>query len=82
MNQKSCAKMQKSDGLKVGKKFVKEWLTTEDTLTQFKSIVRRQKFQKAFVTDLAEQVHIGFVDLGKYGGKNEDTIGLLLLPNF
>ena len=36
----------KEEKINVSRKFVKEWLKTQDTFTRFKPIVRRHKYQK------------------------------------
>ena len=44
----------KDDGLSVSRRIVREW--TQDTYTRHKPIVRRHKFLKTFVKDLADQI--------------------------
>ena len=46
-------------------------LKTSDTYTRYKSIVRKHKNRKTFVKDLADQVQLDLVDMGKYGSKNK-----------
>ncbi len=56
----------KDDGLDVSRRIVKEWLKTQDTYTRHKPIVRKHKFQRTFVKDLADQIQMDLVDMGKY----------------
>ncbi len=67
----------KDDGLSVSRRIVKEWLKTQDTYTRHKPIVRKHKFQRTFVKDLADQIQMDLVDMGKYKNQNKDTIGFL-----
>ena len=53
-------------GLKVSRREVKEWLETRDTYTRYKSIVRKHKFQKTYVKQLADQIQLDLVDMGKH----------------
>ena len=50
----------KEKGLKVSRREVKEWLETQDTYTRYKPIVRRDKFQKTYVKELADQMQLDF----------------------
>ena len=50
---------------------VKEWLKTQDTYTRHKPIVRKHKFQRTFVKDLADQIQMDLVDMGKYKNQNK-----------
>ena len=56
---------------------VREWLKTQDTYTRYKPIVRKHKFQKTFVKDLAEQIQLDLVDMGKYKNKNKGYYWIL-----
>ncbi len=67
----------KDDGLDVSRRIVKEWLKTQDTYTRHKPIVRKHKFQRTFVKDLADQIQIDLVNMGKYKTRTKDTIGFL-----
>ena len=53
----------KEDGLKVSRKLVKEWLITQDTYTRYKPVIRKHKFRKTFVKNLANAN--GFGGYGK-----------------
>ena len=57
-------------GLKVSRREVKEWLETQDTYTRYKPIFRKHKFQKTYVKELADQIQLDGVDMGKYKHKN------------
>ena len=57
--------------LGVSRRAVRDWLETQDTYTRYKSIVRKHKYRKTFVKDLADQVQLDLVDMGKYGSKNK-----------
>ena len=50
---------------------VKEWLKTQDTYTRYKPVVRKHKHLKTFVKNLADQIQMDLVDMGKYGSKNK-----------
>ncbi len=65
----------KDDGLDVSRRIVKEWLKTQDTYMRHKPIVRKHKFQRTFVKDLADQIQMDLVDMGKI--RTKDTIGFL-----
>ena len=58
-------------GLKVSRKLVKEWLITQDTYTRYKPVIRKHKFRKTFVKNLADQMQMDLVDMGKYANKNK-----------
>ena len=72
----------KDDGLSISRRVVKEWLKTQDTYTRHKPIVRKHKFQRTFVKDLADQIQMDLVDMGKYKNQNKGTIGFLQLSKF
>ncbi len=57
------------DRLNVSCRIVKEWLKTQDTYTGHKPIVRRHKFQRTFVKDLADQIQMDLVDM-----ENQDLV--------
>ena len=61
----------KEKGLGVSRKAVKNWLETQDTYTRYKPVVRKHKFLKTFVKNLADQMQMDLVDMGKYGNKNK-----------
>ena len=61
----------KADGLSVSRRLVKEWLETQDVYTRYKPVVKKHKFQKTFVKDLADQIQLDLVDMGKYASKNK-----------
>ena len=61
----------KEKGLRISRRLVKEWLKTQDTYTRYKPAIRKPKFKKTFVKDLADQIQMDLVDMGKYGGKNK-----------
>ena len=50
---------------------VREWLRTQDTYTRYNPIVRKHKYLKTFVKNLADQAQLDLVDMGKYGSKNK-----------
>ena len=56
---------------------VKEWLETQDTYTRYKPIVRKHKFQKTHVKELADQIQLDLVDMGKYKHKNRGYYWIL-----
>ena len=64
-------------GLKVSRREVKEWLETQDTYTRYKLIVRKHKFQKTYVKELADQIQLDLVDMGKYKHKNRGYYWIL-----
>ena len=70
--QKNCIKKQ-VDGIKVSRRLVKEWLETQDTYmyTRYKPAIRKHKFQKTYVKNLADQIQMDLVEMGKYASKNK-----------
>ena len=56
---------------------VREWLKTQDTYTKYKSVVRKHKYQKTFVRNLADQIQLDLVDMGKYKNKNKGYYWIL-----
>ena len=50
---------------------VREWLKTQDTYTRYKPIVRKHKYLKTFVKNLADQMQMDLADMEKYGNKNK-----------
>ena len=66
LNQKA-----KKKGLSVSRRVVREWLKTQNTYTRYKPAVRKYKFQKTFVKDLADQIQLDLVDIGKHKNKNK-----------
>ncbi len=67
----------KDDGLGVSHRIVEEWLKTQDTYTRYKPIVRKHKSQRTFVKDLADQIQMDFVDMGKYKNQNKGYYWIL-----
>ena len=67
----------KEEGINVSRKFVREWLTTQDTFTMFKPIVRKHKFRKTFVRNLGDQLQMDLVDMKKYKNKNKGYYWIL-----
>ena len=67
----------KDVGLSVSRRIVKEWLKTQDTYTRYKPIVRKHKFQRTFVKDLADQIQMDLVDMGKYKNQNKGYYWIL-----
>ena len=67
----------KDSGLDDSRKVVRDWLRTQDTYTRFKPIVRRHKFQRTFVKDLADQVQLDLLDMGKYNNQNKGYYWIL-----
>ena len=61
----------KEKGLSVSRKMVREWLRTQDTCTRYKPTVRKHKYLKTFVKNLADQAQLDLVDMGMYGNKNK-----------
>ena len=55
----------KEKGLSVSRKMVREWLKTQDTYTRYKPIIRKHKFRKTFVKNLADQMQMGSCRHGK-----------------
>ena len=68
----------KEKGLSVSRRMVREWSKTQDTYTRYKSIVRKHKFRKIIVKDLAEQIGLDLVDMGKYKNKNKGYYWILM----
>ena len=66
----------KDDGLDVSRRIVKEWLKTQDTYTRHKPIVRKHKFQRTFVKDLADQIQMDLI-WESTKTRTKDTIGFL-----
>ena len=48
----------KEKGLGVSRKMVKKWLETQDTYTRYKPVVKKHKFLKTFVKNLADQMQM------------------------
>ena len=67
----------REEGISVSRKMVREWLKTQDTYTRYKPVVRQYKFQKTFVKDLADQIQMDLVDMGKYKNKNKGYYWIL-----
>ena len=67
----------KDDGLDVSRRIVREWLKTQNTYTRHKPIVRKHKFQRTFVKDLADQIQMDLVDMGKYKNQNKGYYWIL-----
>ena len=67
----------KEDGLNVSRRVVRDWLRTQDTYTRYKPIVRKHKFQRTFVKDLADQVQMDLIDMGKYKNQNKGYYWIL-----
>ena len=61
----------KERSLNVSRKTVRDWLKTQDTHSRYKPIVRKHKYRKTYVKDLADQMQMYLVDMGKYGNKNK-----------
>ena len=61
----------KGRSLGVSRRAVRDWLKTQDTYTRYKPITRKHKYRKTYVKDLADQVQLDLVDMGKYGSKNK-----------
>ena len=55
----------------VSRRAVRDWLKTQDTYTRYKPITRKHKYRKTYVKDLADQVQLDLVDMGKYGSMNK-----------
>ena len=64
-------------GLKICRREVKEWLETQDKYTIHKPIIRKHKFQKTYVKELADQIQLDLVDMGKYKHKNKGYYWIL-----
>ena len=56
---------------------MKEWLETQDTYTRHKPIIRKHKFQRTFLKDLADQIQMDLVDMGKYKNQNKGYYWIL-----
>ena len=67
----------KEKGLKISRREVKEWLETQDTYTRYKPVIRKHKFQKTYVKELADQIQLDLVDMGKYKNKNKGYYWIL-----
>ena len=67
----------KEEGINVSRKIVKEWLTTQETYTKFKRIIKRHKYRKTFVKDLGDQLQMDLVDLKKYNKENKGYYWIL-----
>ena len=67
----------KEKGVKISRREVKEWLETQDTYTRYKPIVRKHKFRKTYVKELADQIQLDLVDMGKYKHKNKGYYWIL-----
>ena len=61
----------KESGLNVSRREVKEWLEMQDTYTRHKPVIKRHKFQKTYVNDLADQIQLDLVDMSKFSHKNQ-----------
>ena len=61
----------KEKGSGVSRKMVRKWLETQDTYPRYKPVVRKHKFLKTLVKNLADQIQMDLVDMGKYGSKNK-----------
>ena len=61
----------KGKGLSMSRRAVRDWLKTQDTYTGYKPITRKHKYRKTYVKDLADQMQLDLVDMGKYGCKNK-----------
>ena len=49
----------------------------QDTFTRYKPIVRRHKFQRTFVKDLADQIQMDLIDMRKYQKQNKGYYWIL-----
>ena len=67
----------KEKGLNVSRKIVQDWLKTQDTFTRYKPIVRRHKFKKTSVKDLADQIQMDLIDMRKYQKQNKGYYWIL-----
>ena len=61
----------KERSLGVSRRAVRDWLKTQDTYTRYKPITRKHKYRKTYVRDLADQVQLDLVHMGKNGSKNK-----------
>ena len=62
-------------GLKVSRKLVKEWLITQDTYTRYKPVIRKHKFRKTFVKNLADQMQMDLWIWENTQIKTKGTVG-------
>ena len=60
----------KERGLNVSRPEVKQWLESQDTYMRHKPVVKRHKFQKTYVNDLADQIQLDLVDISKFSHKS------------
>ena len=68
----------KDDGLDVSRRIVKEWLKTQDAYRRHKPIVRKHKFQRTFVKDLADGFFKWILSIWEsIKTRTKDTIGFL-----
>ena len=65
------------EGITISRNQVKEWLTSQDTYTRYKPIVRRHKFRQTKVNYLGEQIQMDLVDMGSYKNKNNGYYWIL-----
>ena len=61
----------KAGGLKTSRRLVKECLEAQDTYTRLKPVVKKHKFRKTYVKNLADQIQMDLVDMGRYASKNK-----------
>ena len=61
----------KAGGLKISRRLVKECLEAQDTYTRLKPVVKKHKFRKTYVKNLADQIQMDLVDMGRYASKNK-----------
>ena len=73
--EKLYQKAKEDAGLKVSRKLVKEWLITQDTYTRYKPVVRKHKFRKTFVKNLADQMQMVWWMWGNTQIKTKGTVG-------
>ena len=62
-------------GLKVSRRKVNEWLETQDTYTMHKPVRKKHKFQKTYMSDLADQIQLDLVNLSKLSTKTKVIVG-------
>ena len=67
----------KEKGLSVSRRIVREWLKAQDMYTRYKPIIRKHKYQRTYVKDLADQIQLDLVDMGKYKNKNRGYYWIL-----
>ena len=48
----------KEKGLGVSRKMVRKWLETQDTYTRYKPVVKKHKYLKTLVKNLADQMQM------------------------